>query len=398
MPTSPERQANNHPPKNLELALVAGSISLSLLGFLVFDGIYSSQQRSNPFSPPPLKTNGRKLYISKSNGWYELNKNYDGEDRYGRYRIDVKTDENGFRIPTKQQPTLTDKRSSAQAPALVFLGDSFTYGVGTSWDNTFVGQVAKHYPGPVINAGVVSHSPTAHRYRLERLLKSGTIPDGAVVIMAVDISDVQDESSRWIPQTSGPPQERNSAASAAVVERQGTATKQIRKSDEPWFSPRRFQLTHRLYYGLEVLYKQFFDHWQIRNNARSAFTHRPWNEIDEAYKPLGVVGGLGQLRRQITAAAKLSTNYGHQFFLLIYPWPAQLAYSDQFNWESWISQSCHVPDCSGVINAFPAMRQQVTPNRNAASWQERLYLKGDMHLSPAGNAVVAQTILKALQE
>jgi len=381
-----------------ELALAVGSIAMALLACLAADWLYSKQQTGDPFALPQPKTHGRRLFITKPNGWYELNSHYNGEDRYGRYLIRVRTDERGFRIPIRAaQPSvrMPSRAGNRNNPTLLFLGDSFTYGVGASWEESFVGQVAARYRGTVLNAGVISHAPTAHRYRLARLLKDGRLPAGAVVIMAVDISDVQDEASRWVPGP-GEPSERHSAAAAAVVTRQGAATAG-RKEAQSWFSPQRFQLTHRIYYGLEALYKRVFDHWQVRNQARSAFTHQPWSALNREYQPLGVAGGLRQLRQQLQQAAALSARHGHPFWILIYPWPAQLAYEQRFQWEQFIQASCQPGLCEGVINAFPAFRQAVGTNTSSAAWQNRYYLSGDVHFTPAGNRLVAQTVLEALK-
>jgi lysophospholipase L1-like esterase len=375
-----------------ELALLAGSTTLALGAFAAFDFVYSKQQQRDPFALSAPRNNGRSLYVHKPNGWYELNRNYRGEDRYGRHLFAVATDQHGLRIPSPA--AAAPAKASSQHPALVFLGDSFTYGVGANWNDTYVGQVAKRYPGAVINAGVNSHSPTPHLYRLQRLLQEGAIPTGAIVVLAVDISDVQDEASRW-QSTDAEPQERSAAAAAQVIERRGR-TQPPPEAQTPLFSPRNFQLTHQIYYGLEALYKRFFDHWQIRNQARSAFTHRPWADLAQHYAPLGVEAALNQTRRRIEQIAQLSQRNGHPFWLLIYPWPAQLAYRDQFSWEQFIASSCQPATCSGVINTFPAFRQQVGADPHAAAWQERLYLKGDMHFSRSGNGVVAEAVLKAL--
>ena len=391
MPNPPAGPTPKAGIRAAELALMLGSIAVALGAFLLFDALYSKRQTDVSLQPPAPRTNGRSLYLSKPSGWYELNPGYNGEDRYGPHLIKVRTDGRGFRVPLDGPATAKGPRPASPLPALVFLGDSFTYGVGASWEQTFVGQVARRYGGEVINAGVISHAPTAHRYRLERMLQDGRIPPGAIVIMAVDISDVQDEASRWVPGP-GEPRERQSAAAAAVVQRQETAAQ-----PQPWFSPQRFQLSHRIYAGLESAYKQLFDHWQVRNLDRSAFTHRPWAELEGRYQPLGVAGGLQQLRQQLQQAARLSASRGHPFWILIYPWPAQLAYDARFSWERFIAGSCEPGVCSGVINTFGAFRQAVGPDRNSALWQNRLYLRGDVHFTPTGNALVAEAVLAALQ-
>jgi len=396
--SQPSRQSKTRLVKAAEIGLIGASISFSLLALLSIDWLYSKQQKRDPFSLPAPTSNGRGLYISKPSGWYELNPNYNGEDRYGSFLIRVKTDSQGFRTPIHRTESIKRSTHQGSNPTLLFLGDSFTYGVGTDWEQSFVGQIAKRYNGTVINGGVVSHSPTPHLYRLKHLLDKGSLPAGTIVIMAVDISDVQDEASRWV-QTSAEPFERNTKTASAIVNRQGAAAQAMssERQTSPFFSPRNFHLTHRIYFGLEALYKKLFDHWQIRNSERSAFTHRPWSELDSRYQPLGVKGGLFQLQMQIKKAAQLSKAFNHPFWILIYPWPAQLAYADRFSWEQFIQNSCEPGVCSGVINAFPVFRNKVGSNRMGAHWQQQLYLEGDMHFSAAGNALIAEAVLQRLQ-
>lgn len=385
--------------RTIEIVLTIGSIAIGLISFLFVDYLYSYQRRGNPFEPSKPKTNGQSLYISKPSGWYELNKDYDGEDQYGKYIFRVRTDSQGFRIPISQPIKIKNSSDSTStqrhraAPPLFFLGDSFTYGVASSWEDSFVGQVAKRYSGEILNAGVNSHSPTPHLYRLNRMIRDGSLPKNARVIMAIDISDVQDEATRWV-KTSSEPMERTSSAVAQVIQRRHDGHKS--KSTKPFFSPSNFQLTHQIYYGLEAFFKHFFDHWQIRNLSRSAFTHKPWEELDSRYQPLGVQGGLEQIRSRIREAAQISHDNGHEFWLLIYPWPAQISYANRFNWEYFIKKSCQPPNCSGVINAVPNFRARAGNNPSSKDWQEQLYLKGDMHFSPAGNKLVADEILKAM--
>ncbi len=125
-------------------------------------------------------------------GWYELNSNFSGQDRYGKLIFGVNTDSHGFR----SEFSGSDSTKSSARPSIVLFGDSFTYGVGIEWQDTFGAQLSLLLNTPVINAGVNSHSPTAYTYRLKKLLTAKAIPPKAIIIMAIDISDVQDEEIR----------------------------------------------------------------------------------------------------------------------------------------------------------------------------------------------------------
>ena len=379
--TSPSAQRE----RLINLALSAGSIVFVLLVFLIGDWLYSRGQKRDPFALKPLASNGVKLYRGDARtGWYELNGGFDGEDRYGKLTFRVHTDQNGFRSDPRAGAKAAPK---ATRPALLLIGDSFTYGVGLNWDDTFAAQLAARYGGPVLNAGVNSHSPTPHLWRLQRWFQQDSIPAGAIVIMAVDISDVFDEATRW---SDGPttPIERTTA------QPQGRPAGETAKPAAPLFSPQTFQLTHQIYFGLEALVKSFIDDLQVRNNVRSTFIHRPWAELNPAFQPLGVQGGLMRLQQKVRAAAQLSQAHGHPFYVLIYPWPAQLAYTNRFSWEQAINQACLKPACSGVIDTIPVFADIARRDRQ---WQRHLYIPGDMHFNATGNRLIAQQIVKALK-
>lgn len=76
---------------------------------------------------------------------------------------------------------------------ILFLGDSFTEGLGYDFDSTFTGIIANELNGKyeVLNGGVTSYSPKLYLLRTEKLINSGYEFDRIVVML--DISDIQDE-------------------------------------------------------------------------------------------------------------------------------------------------------------------------------------------------------------
>src|SRR6266852_6269929 len=85
------------------------------------------------------------------------------------------------------------KVASEKPIRVLFLGDSFTEGVGLPWEKTFVGIFQTHFPDvEVLNAGVLGYSPSIYLRQVERLLSNGFLTTH--VIIYVDISDLQDEA------------------------------------------------------------------------------------------------------------------------------------------------------------------------------------------------------------
>lgn len=363
-------------------ALMGSSILAGLMVFGVVDLIYSKLNKQDPFAPPALSSNGVPLYRQGKRGWYELNANYNGQDRYGKLVFNVNTDAHGFR--TASHSSKLAKHSSKTS--IVLIGDSFTYGVGTEWSDTFGSQLSLMLHTPVINAGVNSHSPTAHLYRLKTLLATNAIPPKAVIVMAIDISDVQDEATRW----------RDGKPTPIDITHQPAVQVASNAKNEPaFFSPQNFKFSHQIYYFFEGIVKHFIDNMQVRNQSRSAFTHRPWQSLNRHYEPLGVRGGLARIQQQVNNAAVLSQQQDHPFYLLIYPWPAQLGYANHFRWDQAIRSFCKKPACSGVINSIPRFEAAKSSNRN---WQNTYYIRGDMHFNAIGNRVIAQSVADQMRK
>lgn len=84
----------------------------------------------------------------------------------------------------------------AQSRRILLIGDSFTEGVGTEFENTFAGLLQRAGQSRAekvefLNAAVSSYSPTLYYRKIKFLLDSGVTFDEVVVFS--DISDVYDE-------------------------------------------------------------------------------------------------------------------------------------------------------------------------------------------------------------
>lgn len=129
-------------------ALVILSILVALLLLLLLDVAYTLLTAPDRGADP---------YDRQDNGWYQLKPGFTGTQTFGSETYDAFTDANGFRIAAPMGEAGT--RPPAQ---VIFLGDSFTYGINGPWKDTFVGMYAQATEAPVINAGVASYSPTAY--------------------------------------------------------------------------------------------------------------------------------------------------------------------------------------------------------------------------------------------
>src|SRR5262249_3496911 len=130
------------------------------------------------------------IYLRHEDGWYtnkpELTSAPFG---FGTTFYPVSTDANGFRIDPTQPPV--------RPAQVLFLGDSFTFGINGPWDDTFVGIFQRKSGMSVVNAGVPSYSPTPYLFQYRLAVAAGVLTKPHTVIVAIDVSDVQDEAAIW---------------------------------------------------------------------------------------------------------------------------------------------------------------------------------------------------------
>ena len=88
----------------------------------------------------------------------------------------VDTDAEGFRRPAHSA-------APSDAPLILVLGDSYAFGMGVNYDQTFSGLIEQRLGGKfrVLDTGVPAYGPTQYRQVLERELARGVNPRAVVV-------------------------------------------------------------------------------------------------------------------------------------------------------------------------------------------------------------------------
>ena len=146
--------------------------------------------------------------------------------------------------------------------------------------------------------------------------------------------------------------------------------------------------------GSEIVFS-ILDDIQVRNNDRSKFTHKEWQLIDDKFSPLGIEQGLKKIKNNLIEISEISAKNNNDLYLLVYPWPAQLAYESLFDWPKYVEQVCTEIGCAGVINTFPRF---LSYKESSKSWQKELYINGDVHFNQKGNYILAEIIANELKK
>ncbi len=129
----------------------------------------------------------------QSGYYYELEKNCKSKYRFksGFPTVDFITDQQGLR-------TSNMKKIKSNTKENIFLfGDSFTFGVGLNYNDTYAGIIENKLQNyNFYNFAVGSYSPTVHLHRFQKALENKIIPKK--IFLFLDLTDVIDESQRWV--------------------------------------------------------------------------------------------------------------------------------------------------------------------------------------------------------
>lgn len=351
---------------------------VTLVIFLLLDFVFSSSLLPHPDATDSELPAELNPYLEGDQGWYELKPNFDGMYAWGSTTYSVATDAQGFR--RKDSDVFVEEAS------VVFLGDSFTFGINGEWQESFVGMFAQDSQQQVINTGVSSYSPTAYLYQYKKLVAQQRVMPGHRVVVGLDISDVQDEAKYWVD---GPihPVKRNFRASPDPADAHVVRNRMR-------FSIMLYRLAR---YGIGYYRPQPKD---VYTRDRSAITWQDWAKLDSgSYAPLGVAEGLSRIQLKLRELAGLVNKQGGTMYLLVYPWPAQIKFDSQYSWVEFANQTCIDIDCAGVIDAGPgffAVKHAADNGDGDQPWYERLFVLGDVHYNTAGNRLVADALIDAL--
>jgi hypothetical protein len=378
------------------LSVIVATLSLffTLIIFGFTDFFYSSNTGTALFN--------RENAMGKSYpyGWYGLKNKFNGDAVWGNEKFSVYTDQYGYRVSGKDQ---MDRALNRDAD-IIFLGDSFTYGGAQSWSETYVGLFEAASGKKIINAGVYSYSPTAYLYQYQQALKLNLLKPGHTVVVAIDISDIQDEAAY---RTDGLDHPINMLYYKDSGLERANRLEYLREELKS-FKNNHLVLTNKILdlvrRGGGGIFPAPQSEQDIYDLPRSAFTWHDWSKLNkkivtinqstgDGYAPLGIEGGLKKTQDKFIAIAKLAKKTNSRVFILAYPWPAQLKYRDKFSWSNFLNSLCQSASCDGVIDTIPTFRELASCNLD---WYRRYYVSGDIHLNLDGNKVLADALLKKL--
>jgi hypothetical protein len=294
--------------------------------------------------------------------------------RWGHLRHSVSTNSLGFRDRSiRQVPLSSDKYR------LLFMGDSFTYGVGLPYEKTFICLIDSELEEKnveVLNAGVVSYSPAIYWKKTEYLLfHTGLRFDHLVVFL--DISDIQDEAEFYdtneerVVWIRGPtPALRDFLYEYTTILRN---LWEIGEEAYGWASQdpdaRRTEEDRRY----------------ATNEYRSL-----WTVDEEAYADYGA-RGIEKAKKHMGRLYDLLQAHGIGMTLVVYPWPTQILHEDRESvqvriWREWAEKHSVL-----FVDLFPDF---IPAGRDPKEMIRKHFIPGDLHWNEEGHRLVARRFLE----
>lgn len=250
---------------------------------------------------------------------------------------------------------------------LVFIGDSFTEGVGEPWENTFPGIVSKELAKDnieLLNAGCISYSPKIYYLKMKYFLEKGLEMDDLYVF--IDISDVQDEI------------------------------------EYAYFKPTKpvpvLSDINLFFYQNSFTYRAFYDRRYWQENPRhkdSPFwggqfypVRHLWSMDMHHYEKWGKEG-LELSKKHMNQLFELTERYGVNLHIAVYPWRMHILKRKLDNIQVLFWRKFCKERGIDFINFFPDFINVENVEEKEQLW----FVEGDVHWSKAGQRKMADTVI-----
>jgi len=315
---------------------------------------------------------------------HDLKKNNKTMARWGDSQYPLVTNSLGFKDKNNR---IINRQSKGRR--ILFIGDSFTEGVGFPWESTFAGyfqQKVRPHGIEVLNAAVKSYSPKLYYLKTKYLIENLGLRFDELFVF-VDISDVQDE----IVYQDFHPRGRIRALLKAV---KVYARQNFFYLNKAIYQGEQLQL--RLMSFLDKIKgekrkepsKDRYDFWARYHQDRDQWLRDP-----EIFRRWGK-HGLLLADQNMEKLSHLCRENNIKMHIVVYPWPFQILAKDRgsLHERHW-QQFAHQRNI-GFLNLYPFFINDI----DAASVKNDYFCAPDIHFNAKGHEYVADILYKYWKE
>jgi lysophospholipase L1-like esterase len=279
---------------------------------------------------------------------------------WGTRTYSIITNSLGFRDASTREVPL-----STSTHRIVFIGDSFTEGIGVSFQDSYVGRIStalKERNIEVLNAAVASYSPSLYVAKIRHLLEVADLKFNELFV-SIDISDPSDDIGYHRTGTyytdTPPAPKRVGQQIKDLISDNTVVTHAILKTAKDLIEPPRET-----------------EHWRSRwTDERGYLNHHTL--------------GLELNSKNMDELAALVAAKGIRLTVAVYPHPRQIRAGRLdspavTHWKRWSAEH-HVD----FIDLFPRFI-------NGSDWKEVVdtyFIPGDIHVNEKGHEIFAAAFL-----
>ena len=264
---------------------------------------------------------------------------------------------------------------------IVFIGDSFTEGVGVEYQSTFVGLISsrlEQHNVEVLNAGVVSYSPIIYWRKIKYLLEDVELKFDELVVF-IDISDIQDDAIYYWLSKSG------SVEGLKILGPTDNALK-------------RFITNHTIL--LYIILNYFHDLFtspgeDLEHSNRPLYDNYQramWTVDKTVFEEIGK-RGLEISKHNMDMLAELTKKHNIKLIIAVYPWREQIKYNDLDSVQVGFSKKWAKKSNATFLNYFPCFIKHDNTEVENAKTIDKYFILGDGHWNMTGHKIIAKNFL-----
>ena len=264
---------------------------------------------------------------------------------------------------------------------VVFIGDSFTEGVGVVYEDTFFGQMRKEFAKndsiELWNAGCISYSPFLYYNKIKYYTEIENLKIDYLFVF-IDGSDIQDEINYKDHQ---PKCDEKFVPKAGTIE---YYRYNIRDDKSLFDIYKNHSLLIRL---ISNTSKKIFTNEESDKNIKYINNRLAWIDNEEVYQEWGKEG-IKLAENYMQELVKLCSEKNIKLTIAVYPWPGMINnHKRQLDiWENF-AQKNNTP----LINLFIPFAQKVKETSlNEVS--KKYFIEGDGHWNKKGHELVKESI------
>lgn len=322
---------------------------------------------------------GEKAYRIRNKVYHHgLAPNVDLTGSWGVGLYQLATDSLGFKNDAPRNIPLESSNHR-----VLFIGDSFTEGVGMPYANTFAGMIAKDLANnhvEILNAAVVSYSPIIYWRKVKYLIEDVRLKFDEVVVF-LDLSDLRDEFDGYYIDEKG-------------------SVRDVDPRNETKKADPSIGLLHNNSIVMLFVYQTFIRNLDdalkgffiSQSHGRLNKKNIRWSYIPEEYKAFGDEG-LARMEKNMERLRILLKEHRIGLTLAVYPWPDQIVRNDlnpryvKF-WQEWCRKNS-IP----FLNLFPLFVNEGNTKKDHTRILSQYFIKGDAHWNKDGHRLIADRFI-----